>query len=116
MHPWSQSVTWFCRLAMLLGLGVRSDHGHWPGVSLGDHIGHCRRIFLEMSGLAVGLQGGLVVVDFIEEEVVRIAGEVEDIEPGATRLLHRRGTVLRDGCQKLLALGRHDIEIYGVDE
>ena len=67
-----------------------------------------------MIGLAVRLERGLIVVDLIEQEMVWIASEVEDVEPLAAWLRDRRGAVLLDCRQEIVALGRQDIEIDGV--
>jgi hypothetical protein len=69
-----------------------------------------------MVGLAMGLQGGFAVVDLIEEDVVRVAIEVDDIEALAAGLFDRRRAVLLDGRQKRIALSRCDVEIDRIDE
>ena len=69
-----------------------------------------------MLGLAMCLERSLAIIDFIEEEMVRIAREIEDVEPTAARLLGGCRAVLLDSRQKVIALGGHDIEINGVDE
>src|ERR1700733_8612832 len=89
MHDWCR---W--RLpAPLFGLRVGRDHGHRPAVALGDHAGRGCRIFLEMVGGAMGLEGRFIVVDFVKQEVVLIAREVKNVEPAATRLLDRSHAV-----------------------
>ena len=69
-----------------------------------------------MVGRAVRLEGGLIVVDLVEEEMVRIAREVENVEPAATWLRGRSSAVLLDRGEIVVALGRHDIEIDGIDK
>jgi hypothetical protein len=47
-----------------------------------------------MIGLSRRLEGGLVVIDLVQQEMVRIATKVEDVEALAAGLLSRSGAVL----------------------
>src|SRR5277367_4204975 len=68
-----------------------------------------------MIGLAMRLERSLVVVDLIKQEMIWIACQVENVEPLATRLLGRSRAVLLDRRQEVVAFGRQDVEIDGVD-
>src|ERR1700733_11231743 len=68
-----------------------------------------------MIGLAVRFERGLVFVNLIEQEMVWVAGQVENVEPLAAWLRDRCRTVLLNRSQEVVALRRQDIEIDGVD-
>src|SRR5580658_9878327 len=72
-------------------------HRHRPqrlGFTLDDHVFGGRLVFLEMLGRRMRLDSRGVIVDLEEENVIRILLRDGNIQLAATRLLHRRRTVL----------------------
>ena len=62
-------------MGLAVGLGVHGDPRHRPHVTIGNHAAGRGEEFLEMSGFTMGGEGGLVVIDLEEEDVVRTIGE-----------------------------------------
>src|SRR5579871_5340561 len=62
-------------------LRVGGNHRHLPGLALGNHFRCGDLVLLEMIGFAMRLQRRFVIVDLIEEDVVRVTVEVDDVEP-----------------------------------
>jgi hypothetical protein len=56
------------------------------GITLGDHVLGGRRVFLEMIGLSVRVQGSGVVVDLEYEHMVLIVLRHRDVERVARAL------------------------------
>src|SRR3981081_792980 len=97
-------------------LGIERDRVHRPDLALGYHVGNGCRIFLVVIGGPMRLEGGCVVINLVEEDVERVARQYLDVELAAARLRDGGRAVLLDGGHELLHLGRHDVEIDGVDE
>src|ERR1700675_4001479 len=90
-------------------LDVESYGRHVPRHALGDHgRGRLPKLF-EMCRGAMCVQGGCVVVDLVEEHMVRVAVLEQDVELPAAWLLYARRCVLQNRGFEFLVFGRHDV-------
>ena len=69
----------------------------------------------EMCRCAMCLQGVCVVVDLVEEHMVRVAVLEQDVELPTTWLLYARCCVLQNRGFEFLIFGRHDVEFDCID-
>ena len=71
--------------------------------------------FLKCSVVAMRLRGRRIVVDFVDQHVVRILLRDRDVELAAARLLHRGRAVLLERRKIGVDLARHHIDIDRID-
>src|SRR5262252_115965 len=104
-----------CSYLSLSRLDVESYGRHVPSHALGDHRRGRLQVLFKMCRSAMCLQGGCVVVDFVEEHMVRVAVLEQHVELPAARLLYACCCVLQNCDFEFLVFGRHDVEFDRID-